>query len=428
MVLTETTPLQRTEASPSVALVRLRRLLDVSVALNTLGDVDRLLDFIVQTTTVVVDCEAASILLLDERTGALRFAAASGEAGARLVGVEVPLRGSLAGTIFNEDRILHAADAEADDRRYRKTDEETGFVTRSMLGVPMRIDGQPVGVLQALNPNGERFDRSDAEALLIVAAQAAVVIRNARHEQALQRASAKLAELDRLKTNFMSIASHELRTPLTAVRGFGQILAEEVRGDLHTYVDAVVQAGERMMNVVETLDVMAGLQGELGAHPGGLVSLAGILNESAESAEREIETALPPGPLLVEGDAGRLRLAFGNLVQNAVQFSRPSGTIRVEGEVTDGQVCVRVLDRGRGLAAADLDRIFEAYVQVEDPDSRDHEGLGVGLTVARAVLLQHGGRLWAESAGLGQGTTFHARLPLATAAAGPMWAPLQSAA
>ncbi len=413
MVLTETAPLQRADASASTALVRLRRLLDVSVALNALGDVDRLLDFIVQTTTTVLDCEAASILLLDERTGALQFAAASGEVGARLVGTAVPLDGSLAGTIFREDRILHAVDAETDERRHRATDAETGFVTRTLLGVPMRIDGQPVGVLQAINPAGGRFDRSDAEALLIVAAQAAVAIRNARHERALQAVNEKLAELDRLKTNFMSIASHELRTPITAVRGFGQILAEEVRGDLYTYADAVVRAGDRMMNVVETLDVMAGLQGELGAHPGRLVSLAALLQEAVEAAEREVTTGIPSGPLLVQGDASRLRLAVHNLVRNAVQFTPPDRAVRVESDVADGQVSVRVVDEGRGLAAADLDRVFEAYVQVQDPDRRDHEGLGVGLTVARAVALQHGGRLWAESAGLGQGATFHLRLPLA---------------
>ena len=413
MVLTETTPLTRPAETPDVTLSRLRRLLDVSVALNALCDPARLLDFIVQTTTTVLDCEAASILLYDEAAGALRFEAASGDVADALRGTYVPLRGSLAGTTFSEDRILHAADAEADVRRYSETDHRTGFVTRALLCVPMRIDRQPVGVLQALNPAAGGFDRADAEALLIVASQAAVAIRNARHEAALQRANDRLGELDRLKTNFMSIASHELRTPITAIRGFGQILQEEVRGDLFTYADAVVRAGDRMMNVVETLDVMAGLQGELGVHPGTLVSLAAIAREVA--APEAVEVDLPDGPLLVDGDRGRLRLAVGNLVRNAVQFSAPGGVVRVEANVDGDIVHLRVVDAGRGIDIADLDRIFEAYVQVQDPDRRDHEGLGVGLTVARAVALQHRGRLWAESAGLGTGATFHLTLPLAEA-------------
>ena len=414
MVLTETAPLARSAAPPGVLLSRLRRLLDVSVALNALNDAPRLLDFIARTTAAVLDCEAASVLLLDERTGALRFSAASGEAGAALVGTQVPLDGSLAGLTFREDRTLHAADAEADDRHFKATDRATGFTTRALLGAPMRIDGRPVGVLQALNPNAGAFTQDDAEALLIVAAQAAVAIRDARQQEALRRANEQLAELDRLKTNFLSITSHELRTPLTAVMGFGQILSEEVRGDLHLHALAVLKAGERMMDLVETLDVMAGVQGGLGSHPPALVSLAGVLADVAAAAERPVDLALPPGPLLVEGDPARLRLAFGNLVRNAVQFS--GGAVRVEGAVQRDDVRVRVVDRGRGLAPADLERIFEPYVQVADPDHRDHEGLGVGLSVARAVVVQHGGNLWAESGGLGRGAAFHARLPLAAVA------------
>ena len=410
MTLTETPPLRRSGADPGVALARLRRLLDVSVALNALNDTGRLLDLIVRTTAAVLDCEAASVLLLDERVGGLRFSAASGEAGAALVGTVVPLEGSLAGVAFRDDRVLHAADADADARRFRRADEATGFETRAVLCVPMRIDRRPVGVLQALNPHADAFTRDDAEALLIVAAQAAVAIRDARQQEALRRANEQLAELDRLKTNFLSIASHELRTPITAVQGFGQILLEEVPGDLRDHADAVVRAGERMMDVVETLDVMAGTRGELGTHPTARFALAAVLADAAEGAA---SVSLPPGPLVVEGDGARLRLALGNLVRNAVQFSAPGGAVRVEAEASGSEVHVRVVDAGRGLAAADLERIFEPYVQVADPDRRDHEGLGVGLTVARAVAVQHGGAVWAESAGLGRGATFHVRLPLA---------------
>ncbi len=413
MALTETPPPAQTAEAADAQPARLRRLLDVSVALNALGDIDRLLDYIAQATTEVLRCQAASILLLDEAAGTLRFEAATGAAGAMLRGTEVPIHGSLAGAALHGNRILHAADAQADARRFRQSDQATGFVTRSMLAVPMRIDGRPVGVLQALNPHHGAFDRSDAESLLIVASQAAVAIRNARHEAALQSAHARLADLDRLKNNFMSIVSHELRTPLTAVVGFGQILAEEVRADLYTHAEAVVRAGARMMDVVETLDVMAGVQGEVGLLPRARASLADVLRDAADQAAPGVRLALPPGPLSVEGDARRLRLAFSHLLQNAVQFSEPGAPVRLHASVDQGTVGGAITDQGRGLAEDQLETIFEAYVQVADPDRRDHEGLGVGLTVARAVMLQYGGRLWAESPGLGQGATFHAHLPLA---------------
>ncbi|MEM0962439.1 MAG: GAF domain-containing sensor histidine kinase [Bacteroidota bacterium] len=398
--------------APSVTLARLRRLVDVSVALNAIGDTARLLDYIAQATTDVLRCEAASILLFDEHKGILRFASATGDAGRQLVGRSVPLDGSLAGTTFRENRILHAADEDALASRDRSTDEETGFITERLLGVPMRIDGEPVGVIQALNPGAGSFDRADAEALLIVASQAAVAIRRSRHEEAIERISTRLAELDRLKTNFMAITSHELRTPLTAVQGFGQILAQDLRGDARAHADAVVRAGARMFDLVETLDVMAGTIGDVGSHPSRIVSVAALVRDVVQEEAPHASVDLP-GPLLVEGDANRIRLAIRNLVANAVQFSPAGAPVAVRATVADECLTLSVYDQGRGLSASDVESIFEAYVQVADPDRRDHEGLGVGLTVARAIAVQHGGTLWAESDGLGEGAAFHMRLPLA---------------
>lgn len=411
MVLTETVPLSNARETPAATLGRLRRLLDVSVALNTITDSERQLDFIARTTLDVLECEAASILLFDETTGALRFVAATG-AGAVLVGDEVPLQGSLAGATFSDNRIVHAADADEDARRYRMADAQTGFQTRALLGVPMRIDGQPVGVLQALNPKRDSFDRSDAEVLLIIAAQAAVAIRGLKNERALQRANDRLSELDRLKSSFMAIASHELRTPLTAIQGFGQILAEEVRGELYMHADAIVRAGNRMMDVVETVDVMSSLNAAVGSHPGSVLSLSAVLEAVAEEEVPHAHIALPPGPLLIEGHATRLRLAFRNVLRNAVQFSAPDAPVRLAGFVEAGEARISITDCGRGIDESDLEDVFEPYLQVANPDQRDHEGLGLGLTVARAVVHQHGGRMWAESPGLGKGATIHARLPL----------------
>ena len=402
---------RRVDGAAPRTVARLRRLLDVNLALNTFGDTNRLLEVIVQTATAVADCEAASILLYDERVDALRFEAASGAVAHEVVGMMVPLEGSLAGTIFSEDRVVYAADTGADDRHCADIDAGTGFETRTLLGVPMRIDGRPVGVLEVLNPNRGTFDRDDAEALLVVAAQAAVAIRNARYEEALLRLNQKLADLDRLKNNFLAITSHEMRTPLTAVRGFGQILADEVGDDLAPYAQAVVRAGFRMTDVVETLDVMASLQGELGRHPGRIVSLKCLLMEAAEGVEGDVRVEFPEG-LQVEGHGPRIRLAFTNLLRNAVQFSEPGATVRVRAAEHEGTVHIAIADEGRGIAPDDLERIFEAYVQVSDPDHRDHEGLGVGLTVARAIVVRHGGQLWAESPGLGRGATFHLSLPL----------------
>ena len=409
--MNETTPTARGPEAEEAAVRRLRNLLDLSVALATIEDLPALLSRILRGTMTALHCEAASILLYDERTESLRFVAATGAAASALADILVPLEGSLAGTIFREDRALLAEDVERDNRHFERAAENTTVQPRVLLGVPMRLDGKPVGVLEALNPLGNTFDAVDVEVLEAIAAQASVAVRNARRTEALRKANSRLADLDQLKTNFMSIASHEMRTPITAVQGFGQILAEEVRADLFDHAEAIIRAGDRLMNVVSTIDEMSALdKGE--QMPFALVDLRQILSDVCAAAPRAIELVLPEGPLPVHGDARRLQLAFANLIQNAYQFSDPESEVTVDAEVADGAAVVRIQDAGRGLAAEDLERIFEAFHQVADPDTRDHEGLGVGLTVARSVMLKHGGRLWAQSDGLGQGATFSARVPL----------------
>ena len=408
--MNETTPAPRGPEADEVAVRRLRNLLDLSVALATITDLPDLLGRILRATTTALHCEAASILLFDEGSGALRFAAATGEDASALADVRVPLDGSLAGTIYREDRALLAADLEADRRHFREASEGTGFVPRVLLGVPMRLDGRPMGVLEALNPHADTFDTVDVEVLGAIAAQASVAVQNARRTEALRRANEQLADLDRLKTNFMSIASHEMRTPITAVHGFSQILAEEIQADLYEHVDAIQRAGRRLMNVVETIDEMAALD-QAGQMPFASVDLGRVLSDLALDAPRPVRFSIPDAPVAVSGDARRLRLAIGNLIQNAHQFTPPEGEVAVELATLPDLAVVRVRDTGRGLAASDLERIFEAFYQVADPDTRDHEGLGVGLTVARSVALKHGGSLRAESAGLGRGATFTLQIP-----------------
>ncbi len=411
MSLTETPVPARPDDTPEAALGRMRRLLDVSVALAGASDLDALLDRIARTTTEVLRCEAAAILLHDARTDTLRFAAATGDEAGALADVVVPLDASLAGTAFREGRPVLAVDAEADERHFAEAAQKTGLRPRVLLAVPMRVEGEPVGVLEAINPDRGPFDHADTEALDVVAAQAAVALRGARQRDALEEANARLLDLDRLKTNFMSITSHELRTPLTAVLGFGQVLRDEAADDLAPFAQAVVEAGDRMMETVDTIDEMSGMSA--GASRPEPVSLADLLADAVRELPRAVRVALPDAPLTVRADRRRLRLALAGLLRNAHQFTPPSGRVSVAGRVGPGEVALQVHDTGRGIDPADLERIFEPFVQIADPDTRDHEGLGVGLAVARSVVDRHGGRLWATSEGRGRGATFHVPLPRA---------------
>lgn len=414
--MTETTPLPRRDEPPEVAIARLRRVLDLSIALTTVGDIDQLLAGILDTVTTALGCEEAALLLADDATGGLRFAAATGRNRAALTHVRVPLDGSLAGAAFRDNRVVTAADA--DTRHFDAPADAAGVEVRSLLAVPMRADGVPVGVLEALNARVGGFDAADVETMLVIAAQAAAAVRNATQQRALRRANRRLEALDRVRADFVTVASHELRTPLAAVQGYAQALASDDVEDQREAVAEILAAARHMTDIVETLDELAsaGDVGLSGERPVPLAEVVVGLGGPPDAAPRRtIGVVLPPEPLHVSGDARRLRLAFQHLLDNADAFTPPEGRVWIEAEAGDGRVTVRVCDTGRGLAAGDLERIFEPFVQAEAPDTRSREGLGVGLALARSVVLRHGGRLWATSAGPGRGSTFHVRLPLAAA-------------
>lgn len=406
MALTETPVPARPADSPEAALGRLRRLLDVCVALNSTSDVGDLLETLVRTTTVVLRCEAASILLYDDRDAVLRFIAASGDGADALRDVAVPLHDSLAGTIFREDRVLLAADLAADPRHFAEAAAGTGVRPETLLGVPMRA----VGVLEALNPTDGTFDAADAEALLVIAAQAAVALRNAWQRDALASANARLEEADRARVRFLALASHELRTPLATVRGYAEVLADEAPPALRPFVDEVMGAGRRLQEIVETVEeMMASGEGADGAP----VRVADLFAGAQAASGRPLTLDLTDPHLAVRADGARLRLAVGHLVRNALAFTPPDGAVTLSARAAGSEVALCVSDTGRGLDPAHLERIFEPFFQVDDTESRAHEGLGVGLSVVRSVVLRAGGRVWATSDGPGRGTALHLRLPRA---------------
>ncbi len=410
MSLTETPVPARAGDTPEAALGRLRRLLDVCVALNSTRDAGELLAALVQTTTVVLRCEAASILLYDSRDAALRFIAASGDGADALRDVVVPLDGSLAGTIFREDRPLLATDLTTDPRHFAPAAEATGVRPQVLLGVPMRADGVPIGVLEALNPVGGLFDAADAETLLVIAAQAAVALRNAWQREALAAANARLEEADRARVRFLAVASHELRTPLATVRGYAEVLADEAPSALRPFADEVLGAGRRMQEIVESVEAMIATDPPSGTAP---VRVADLFAAAQAAAGRALTLDLTDAQLAVRADPSRLSLAVGHVVRNAVAFTPADGTVTLSARAAGPDVTLCVSDTGRGLAPEHLERIFEPFYQVDDTESRAHEGLGVGLSVARSIVTRAGGQIWATSYGAGRGTTLHMRLPRA---------------
>ncbi|HET7036243.1 MAG TPA: GAF domain-containing sensor histidine kinase [Thermomicrobiaceae bacterium] len=227
----------------------------------------------------------------------------------------------------------------------------------------------------------------------------------------------------RARDEFLSIASHELRNPVAGVRGSAQFLARlQARGQLDErrlshYLGAIDESSRRLSALVDDLLDVSRLQsGQFPLRPVP-VDLAGLLREVTARQQPapgqhhllRLSGADEPCPLVADPD--RLRQVLVNLLDNAVKYSPSGGEIHLGLTREPESVLVRVADEGIGLPDGSAEQIFQPFGRAPNAAARNLPGLGLGLYVCRRIAEAHGGRLWAESLGDGQGTTFVLRLP-----------------
>jgi len=399
---------------------QLLRLVELSVTLNSTLDLDELLQTITATATELLDCEASSILLYDEKNPRLYFAASTGSNPAQLAEIPVPIEGSLAGTIFRTNQPMILNNAEQDPRHYSLVSDHIKFKINTLLGVPMPIKDRTVGVLEAVNKRDGVFNERDVAILSVTAAHAAIAINNARLLKTTQQALEKVRETNSIKSNFLSLASHELRTPLGIIIGYATFLQEEAKGELSDHAQQVLNAAAQMRSLLDQMNNLTLLQtDEMEMRP-SKISVQDILNFACDeikyfAARRNLELvyAFQDDPIYVEVDPEKTTLAFVNLLNNAIRFSSEGSQI-VIGAIEQGkQVMAWVQDNGKGIPGDKLNKIFEEFYQLEPPNTRSYGGLGIGLTIAKGLLEVQGGKIWAESEGLGKGATLKVLLPTA---------------
>ena len=238
----------------------------------------------------------------------------------------------------------------------------------------------------------------------------------------LRQAERRLREVDARKDEFLAMLAHELRNPLTPLTNAIWLLKR--RETLTPQGESALRMLERqamqMQRLVdELLDIGRITHGKITILPEP-VRLRQLVEQVAEALRpglelrgQRLELVLPPQPVELRADAARLTQVLENLVLNASKFSPDGTAIRLELTEDPQGARIDVVDRGIGLAASDLERVFEAFVQA-GPDPRDggaQGGLGIGLAMVRRLVALHGGRVWAESAGRGRGARFVVVLP-----------------
>ncbi len=255
------------------------------------------------------------------------------------------------------------------------------------------------------------------------------------HNQRLQRAVSRLEELDRLKSNFLATMSHELRTPLTSVIGYAEMMVEGLAGpvsaDQRDYLTTILGKADQLLSLITSvLDVASLESGQLALDRTPLTLADVVASEIATfqpQAERRgiaIEVAATTDCQVV-GDRRKIRQIVTSLLSNAVKFTPDRGKVGVEvrrGPLTPGApgapgddasaVQLVVADSGIGISRDQISKIFEPFFQVDSSSTRAFGGTGLGLTLAKAYVEAHGGRIWVDTTP-GKGSVFIATFPLA---------------
>jgi len=397
---------------------KVAQLVEISAILNSTLKPDTLLKNILDTAADLLECSGVSILLYDEREKELRFAATTTGDIEKLEQIPVPLDNSLAGTIFTENRHLVINSTRDDPRHYNEVGDEVGLQIDSLLGVPMRIKDRVTGVIEALNKNEGEFSDFDVSLLLVVASQAAISIHNARLIQALQKANIELSQADKLKRDLMSVASHELRTPLGNILGYATLLHEDAIEENKPLAESILKASSKLRAVLDDIANMNLLYTGKADLDFTDTSLQRVINYAQEEVrmtvnkeDHTVDYQIPEEPIQLCIDLPKMSVVFVNLLLNAIQFTPVEGEIRLTIDDRVDEVMVSITDTGRGISPENLEKIFEVFYQVDDHMTRRYGGLGLGLSIARELVNLHGGRIWAESEGLGKGATFRVVLP-----------------
>jgi signal transduction histidine kinase len=256
-------------------------------------------------------------------------------------------------------------------------------------------------------------EREIQEALQAVAGLVAEVLECRRAE----------ADAERLKDEFFALVSHELRTPLTSIIGYLELLLEgeagEISVDQRRFLGVIVRNARRLLRLVGDLLFAAQVESGTLSLAQEAVDLEAVVCEAvqagrprAEQAQVELTADTEPiGEL--QGDPERLGQVLDNLISNALKFTPAGGSVTVGLHRRNGNAVVEVTDTGIGIPAAEQVRLFERFYRTSSATERSIPGIGLGLSISRAIALGHGGAISVQSEE-GRGTTFTVELPIAT--------------
>jgi GAF domain-containing protein/DNA-binding response OmpR family regulator len=331
-----------------------------------------------------------------------------------------PLEESASAQVLREKRVLYIPDAAAAadaPPTVRSVLAQIG--NYSIAWAPMLWEGRGIGTLCAMRQPPKPFTDRELVLLQTFANQAVIAIQNARLFRQAQEARAAAEAANEAKSAFLATMSHEIRTPMNAVIGMsGLLLDTPLTDEQRDYAGTIRDSGDALLTIInDILDfskIEAGRM-DIEAHPFDLRECVESALDlvGSRAAEKHLDLAylfegeVPP---VVSGDVTRLRQILLNLLANAVKFTEAGEVVlAVSAKAAEGGVELgfAVRDTGIGLSPQALSKLFRSFSQADSSTTRKYGGTGLGLAISKRLAELMGGRMWAESAGPGQGSTFH---------------------
>jgi signal transduction histidine kinase len=394
--------------------------------LNSALDSKRIVQVLLEHLARELNAEAGTVFLKEGTSDTLSFWALKGDKGKELEGAKLPAGQGIVGWVVREKKSALVPDVSKDPRFFKTVDLEKKFTTKNMICVPLLVRGDVVrGAIQILNKKApELFTEEDREFLEHCAQHAALAIDNALLYQHLAERNTHLEQVDKKKSELLTLLAHELKTPLNVIHTASDIIMHQIQQmreapeTLKASLATLEKGVRRLIKLSSQIKESTQLHAELLKPTLSTLKVSSLFNvlESRFASvchTRKLRLTInDASDITIRGDEVLLLIALRNLIANAIRFTADGGEILLSAKREHGMVIIAVRDTGIGIAPEQHRAIFEKFYEVAgimEHSSGEFEfrscGLGLGLATAQTILKAHGSTLELQSA-VGKGSTF----------------------